>query len=30
MLAISGQAAGAGVRIEDGSGQPVTLLVPTK
>ncbi|MDU2809698.1 MAG: fimbrial protein [Klebsiella michiganensis] len=29
MLAIRGQAAGAGVRIEDGSGQPVTLLVPT-
>ena len=29
MLAISGQAAGAGVRIEDGSGQPVKLLVPT-
>ncbi len=29
MLAITGQAAGAGVRIQDTSGQPVTLLVPT-
>ena len=29
MLAITGQAAGAGVRIQDYSGQPVTLLKPT-
>ncbi len=29
MLAITGQAAGAGVRIQDFSGQPVTLLKPT-